>query len=684
MKQNKNTAAAFDLDDLERELREAAAPKRTIAVDDPLAELARIVGQDGVVHPAADQDGFGSFEDFLAGAAQAKADAPLTAGPTAIAVAVDAAAAEPVLPAPPAPLPFDPLEALLVQDLGLRSGLDDMPDVPSATADSQPTLDELLERELDGAHRETAQIGLPENLSAPQVIADDADHDLAPELVSAAIDGVDAVAEPEPVQAFADASGLDVSVSSGAAPAAKFDDMMAEFETAMREAAGSAIQAQPPQVAAMPAELPEPPPVAVQPEPFQIPAAAAVAGGIAAAGAAVIGRSTERPPRRGLMLAAGVIGVAMLGLGGLTVFGGSKSVRTADSGAVPTIAAKPGVTKERPANPGGVEVPNQDKEIPQPRASQTQQAERVAPREEQPVDLTQAQRQAAQQMASQSAPGVRQIPGVAIVAPVTTTPPSGAAAAPAEPQPRPVASVPITITGPSPVAPAPLTAPAAPSLPLSAPFQTSSAPPAAAQPASPPALRGTQPQSAQPSAAQPPAAQPGAEPRRVRSVPIRPESGEAAPSRAQPQPRVVPPAVVAAETPNAGAGPLRITPASNRGSASAAAPRQAPVQTGTVPSSVSSLEEPASAPAQQASASGSGFSVQIAAEGSEDAARAKFNRMRSQHGGVLGGAAPTIRNAEVNGRSVYRVRVGNMSRDEAASMCERLKASGGSCFVARN
>jgi SPOR domain len=33
---------------------------------------------------------------------------------------------------------------------------------------------------------------------------------------------------------------------------------------------------------------------------------------------------------------------------------------------------------------------------------------------------------------------------------------------------------------------------------------------------------------------------------------------------------------------------------------------------------------------------------------------------------------------------VYRVRVGNMSRDEAVSMCERLKASGGSCFVARN
>jgi cell division septation protein DedD len=82
--------------------------------------------------------------------------------------------------------------------------------------------------------------------------------------------------------------------------------------------------------------------------------------------------------------------------------------------------------------------------------------------------------------------------------------------------------------------------------------------------------------------------------------------------------------------------------------------------------------------------SGSGFSVQLAAEGSEDAARSKFNRLRSQYGDVLANQNPVIRNAEVNGRSVYRLRVGNMSREEANGLCERLKADGGSCFVARN
>jgi cell division septation protein DedD len=103
-----------------------------------------------------------------------------------------------------------------------------------------------------------------------------------------------------------------------------------------------------------------------------------------------------------------------------------------------------------------------------------------------------------------------------------------------------------------------------------------------------------------------------------------------------------------------------------------------------VPSSQPTLETEAAASPLRTASTGSGFAVQIAAEGSEDAARAKFNRMRGQYGGVLADASPNIRSAEVNGRSVYRVRVGNMSRDEAVSMCERLKASGGSCFVARN
>ncbi|MBX9741531.1 MAG: SPOR domain-containing protein, partial [Beijerinckiaceae bacterium] len=35
-------------------------------------------------------------------------------------------------------------------------------------------------------------------------------------------------------------------------------------------------------------------------------------------------------------------------------------------------------------------------------------------------------------------------------------------------------------------------------------------------------------------------------------------------------------------------------------------------------------------------------------------------------------------------KSVYRVRVTGLSSEEANSLCAKLKASGGSCFVARN
>ncbi len=135
---------------------------------------------------------------------------------------------------------------------------------------------------------------------------------------------------------------------------------------------------------------------------------------------------------------------------------------------------------------------------------------------------------------------------------------------------------------------------------------------------------------------------------------------------------------------------MRITPQANRPGAPAPAQARepAPATGGIVPSSVSSLEEPEqpqTRPALRSGGGGSGgFTVQLAAEGSEEAARAKFSRMRSQHSSVLSGASPTIRSAEVNGRSVFRVRVGDMSREEAVSMCERLKANGGSCFVARN
>lgn len=59
-------------------------------------------------------------------------------------------------------------------------------------------------------------------------------------------------------------------------------------------------------------------------------------------------------------------------------------------------------------------------------------------------------------------------------------------------------------------------------------------------------------------------------------------------------------------------------------------------------------------------------------------------RVRQRYASELGGYQPTIRRASVENREVYRVRVVGLSQSEAGALCDRLKASGGSCFVARD
>jgi SPOR domain len=170
-------------------------------------------------------------------------------------------------------------------------------------------------------------------------------------------------------------------------------------------------------------------------------------------------------------------------------------------------------------------------------------------------------------------------------------------------------------------------------------------------------------------AARPADAETPAAPRRVRTVPIKTDADSAPKAQArpaQPAPRIVP----AAEPETANA-PMRITPQALRGSQRVASAAPAEVA------------EPAARPATT-SGGGSGFSVQLGAEGSQDSARAKFNKIKGDHSDVLGDQNANIRNAEVNGKSIYRIRVGNMSREQAVSMCERLKADGGNCFVAKN
>ena len=109
-----------------------------------------------------------------------------------------------------------------------------------------------------------------------------------------------------------------------------------------------------------------------------------------------------------------------------------------------------------------------------------------------------------------------------------------------------------------------------------------------------------------------------------------------------------------------------------------------PVKASPSPTEVASAEP--AAPATSAAASSGVYSVQIAAPGSEEEAKSAASRLQSKYSSELGGLQPAIRPAEVNGRSIYRVRVGGLSKADAVALCLKLKASGGdaACFVAKN
>ena len=78
------------------------------------------------------------------------------------------------------------------------------------------------------------------------------------------------------------------------------------------------------------------------------------------------------------------------------------------------------------------------------------------------------------------------------------------------------------------------------------------------------------------------------------------------------------------------------------------------------------------------------FAVQLAAPASEEQARQMMNLLAKKYGSILSGHHLGYHRASVDGKSVYRVRVGSLSHDNATALCQKLQASGGTCFVAKN
>jgi hypothetical protein len=92
----------------------------------------------------------------------------------------------------------------------------------------------------------------------------------------------------------------------------------------------------------------------------------------------------------------------------------------------------------------------------------------------------------------------------------------------------------------------------------------------------------------------------------------------------------------------------------------------------------------ATAEAAPASDSGSGYAVQLAAPGSEAEAQSVSNRLRTKYANELDGLEPSIHKAVIKDKTVYRVRVGSgLTKAAAVSLCEKVRAAGGACFLAR-
>jgi len=94
-------------------------------------------------------------------------------------------------------------------------------------------------------------------------------------------------------------------------------------------------------------------------------------------------------PRKGLMAVGAALGVAVLGVGGTFAFRSHQSAGAA-GGEPPVVKADASPVKVAPQNPGGVEIPDQNKQIYE-RAGQDGQT-KIVSREEQPLDVRQAAR----------------------------------------------------------------------------------------------------------------------------------------------------------------------------------------------------------------------------------------------------------------------------------------------------
>ncbi|MGB8277632.1 MAG: SPOR domain-containing protein [Methylovirgula sp.] len=118
--------------------------------------------------------------------------------------------------------------------------------------------------------------------------------------------------------------------------------------------------------------------------------------------------------------------------------------------------------------------------------------------------------------------------------------------------------------------------------------------------------------------------------------------------------------------------------------ASSGAPRRAKAAAAHAkPVKVADLDTGAAAETAGARAGGD-FAVQLGAAATEAEAHHALTRLVREYGSELAGRQLKFHHAKVGEKTVYRVRVGGLSKEAATKLCESLQAKGGKCFIARD
>ncbi|MGY5777113.1 SPOR domain-containing protein [Rhizobium sp. LEGMi135b] len=127
----------------------------------------------------------------------------------------------------------------------------------------------------------------------------------------------------------------------------------------------------------------------------------------------------------------------------------------------------------------------------------------------------------------------------------------------------------------------------------------------------------------------------------------------------------------------------RPEPTAKANMAAPAQEAQAQAQPKAQPKQVASAS-PAAAPAATSAAGGGAYGVQIASLPTEADAQKSQANLKVKFASVIGNHPLEIRKADIAGKGTYyRVRVVAGSKDEAAAICTRYRAAGGTCLISK-